>query len=128
MSRMSIFIRLDTSRGLYYAVVALLHHHTDTGTNCQVIQINDLEIDDANAGEMAGHGITEARVLSVLEATPKVFRNRRGRSATHILIGPDSHGIILSIPILPTHVRGRWRPVTAWRSGPTDIARWRKAK
>lgn len=97
--------------------------------NCQVIEIDDLEIDeDTNGTEMARHGVSEARALSVLEGKPRVFPNRRGRSATHILIGPDSSGIILSIPIVPTHVYKRWRPVTAWESGAIDIARWRKVK
>lgn len=93
-----------------------------------MIEIDDLEVDDANAEEMARHGVSEARVLSVLESEPRVFPNRRGRSATHILIGPDLSGIILSVPIVPTHVRGRWRAVTAWESRAADIARWRKAK
>ena len=93
-----------------------------------MIRIDELDMDDANASEMAKHRVNEARVLSVLEGEPKVFPNRRGRSATHILIGPDSSGIILSVPIVPTHVHGRWRPVTAWVSAPRDIARWRKAK
>ena len=92
-----------------------------------MIRIHEVEIDDANAEEMAKHGVDEARVLSVLEGKPKVFPNRRRRSATHILIGPDSSGIILSIPIAPTHITNRWRPVTAWESGPRDIAKWRKA-
>ena len=93
-----------------------------------MIEINELEIDEENAKEMAKHGVSEARALSVLEMTPRVFGNRRNRSATHILIGPDSSGIILSVPVSPTHIRGRWRPVTAWESGQRDISRWRLAK
>ena len=79
-----------------------------------MIRVYELEMDETNAEELAKHGISEARVLSVLEGRPQFFRNKRGRAATHVMIGPDSSGIILAIPIKPTHIPGRWRPITGW--------------
>jgi len=92
------------------------------------IYITALEFDDDNLEEIEAHGISMQQVESVLVGRPKFFPNKRGRSATDVMVGPDSSGSMISTPIIATPVPGRWRPVTAYESGKGDIAKWRQAK
>lgn len=93
------------------------------------IYVAELHFDDEkNVEEIAEHGITTDQVASVLEGKPRFFRNKRGRAATHVMIGPDNNGMMLTVPIMPTHIYGLWQPVTAWRSTSGQITRWRQAK
>lgn len=54
-----------------------------------------------------------------------VTRNRRGRAASHILIGYDAHGRCLAAPIAPTHDPTIWRVITAWPCKPSEASRIR---
>jgi hypothetical protein len=80
-------------------------------------------IDDDNAEKLAHHGIAEFQVLQVLEDQFYIGRNKRGRRASHLVIGYDYGGACLTIPIAPTQQPGVWRPVTGWYSTPAERAR-----
>jgi hypothetical protein len=50
--------------------------------------VADLQIDEDNEAEMAAHGVTPEEVWQVWTNAPRYFRNKRGRSATHLMVGP----------------------------------------
>lgn len=89
-------------------------------------EYSEFEFDDENLAELDGHNIAMEDVIAVLEGAPKFFRNRKGRAATKLMIGPDRSGRILSVPIIETPVPGRWRP-TAWPATKSQQTRWRRA-
>lgn len=76
----------------------------------------DFLFDDENEDEMATHGLTPRRVLQVLDNFHIVVPNRRERRAPLLIVGRDSGGACISIPIEPTRDPLIWRPVTAWPS------------
>jgi len=90
-------------------------------------RVDELEFDEHNEQELASHDIDPLQVMTVLAGRPLFVRNKRGRAATHKVIGPDSGGTILTIAIAATAVQGRWRPVTGWASTKGEITLWRKA-
>lgn len=90
-------------------------------------EYRELEFDEANEAEIQAHGLTPQQVESVLDNDPRFFRNKKGRAGTRLMVGPDSGGQFLSIPIIETPVPGRWRPVTAWVSNKAQQTMWRKA-
>jgi hypothetical protein len=89
--------------------------------------IDEPQFDDDNEDELARHGIDPLQVYAVLAGQPLFVRNKRGRVATYKVIGPDSSGTMLTIPIAPTPVPGQWRPVTGWASTKGEVTLWRKA-
>lgn len=88
----------------------------------------ELEFDDENLAEIEAHGIAMKDVIAVFDTNPRFFRNRRGRSATRLMIGPDLNDRVLAVPIIETGVKGRWRPITAWPASKGQVTRWRNAK
>jgi uncharacterized DUF497 family protein len=76
--------------------------------------VADFLFDDENEDKMAAHGLTPRRVLQVLDNVHIVVPNRRGRRAPFLIVGKDSSGACISIPIEPTLDPVVWRPVTAW--------------
>jgi uncharacterized DUF497 family protein len=90
-------------------------------------RVDELEFDDYNREELAQHGIDLLQVHAVLGRQPLFVRNKRGRTATYKVIGPDNSGTMLTIPIAPTAVPGQWRPVTGWASTRGELTLWRKA-
>ena len=63
---------------------------------------------------MAIHGLTPERILEVLDRPFLMVGNRKGRRASHLIVGRDRTGACISIPVEATAERGIWRPVTAW--------------
>lgn len=78
--------------------------------------VADFLFDDENEGKMAAHGLTPRTVLQVLDNIHIIVPNRRRRRARFLIVGRDSGGACISIPIEPTHDPVVWRPVTAWPS------------
>jgi uncharacterized DUF497 family protein len=76
--------------------------------------VEDFAFDEENEEEMAAHGVSPEQLLQVLDRPYRVRKNRRQRRASHLIIGRDRQHQCIAIPIEPTHVRGLWRPVTAW--------------
>ena len=90
------------------------------------LDIRELEFDDGNEAEAARHGVTIVELLQLLDNRIRVFKNRKDRSATHLMIGRTHGGRTITAPIVETAVQGRWRPVTAWESSDAEKARYEK--
>ncbi len=84
--------------------------------------VDDFVFDDANEAEMARHGLTPYRVLQVLDEFI-IVPNRRERRGAYLVIGRDHGGAFITIPIEPTEEPNIWRPITAWHSKKSEIAR-----
>jgi hypothetical protein len=93
-----------------------------------VPQVFEFEFDDGNEEEMARHGVRPLEVLQVLDLRPAFFRNKKKHAATLIMVGPTDGGRFLTVPIAPTPVQGRWRPVTAWGSSTGEMTRYNVAR
>jgi hypothetical protein len=78
--------------------------------------VTELDFDEVNVAHLLRHDVYESDVRSVLAGKPRFFLNQPGRTATHLMIGPDAKGRILLIALLATERRGEWRPVTGWES------------
>lgn len=92
------------------------------------IYVSELEFDDNNLAELEAHGLSMNQVVSMLEGKPGFFPNGKERSGTRLMIGTDSGGIMLSVPIIETPVKARWRPTSGWPSKKSELAKWRQAK
>jgi hypothetical protein len=77
-------------------------------------------VDDDNEDKFWSHGLTALRVTEVLENPHYVGPNRKGRYATHLVIGRDHQGQCIAIPVVPTDDPLAWRPVTAWPCKPYE--------
>jgi hypothetical protein len=88
------------------------------------LDIRELELDDANEAEAAAHGVTVVELLQLLDGHIRVFKNRKHRAGTHLLVGPTHGGRLITAPIAKTAIPGRWRPVTAWPSSSAEKARY----
>jgi len=91
------------------------------------LDVAELELDDENEREMAAHGVSAIELVQLLDDRIEVFRNRKGRTARHLMLGMTHGGRVLTVPIVRTAVEGRWRPVTAWESTPPEKARYQNA-
>jgi len=78
----------------------------------ETVYIEDWEWDDANLDELAQHGMRRRHVEQVAEEQPLFRRNKRGRSATHQMIGPDRGSRIWVVCIAPVPgIPGTWRAI-----------------
>ncbi len=76
--------------------------------------VDDFAFDDDNEDKFWSHAVTAVQVRQVLERPYTIRPNRKGRRASHQIIGLDRQGRCLAIPIEPTYDDAIWRPVTAW--------------
>ena len=90
-------------------------------------RIYELEFDEENEEELWRHGLDVVRVAAVLADRPAFFRNKRRRTGLYKMVGPDASGVMLTVIIRPTAVRGRWRAVTGWQSTKGEVTLWRRA-
>jgi hypothetical protein len=71
------------------------------------------------------HGITSSQMQAVAGNDHILARNRKGRAASHLLIGRDDQGRCLAIPVVPTEHSRTWRAITAWFCKPSEAAKLR---
>lgn len=71
------------------------------------------------------HGLERDQVAAVPEGQTVLVRNRKGRAASHVLIGRDARGRCLAIPVLPTDDPYVWRVITAWYCKQSEAAKLR---
>ena len=96
-----------------------------------MVDVQLLLFDDENEAKFEAHGVTASEVQQVFDKWPRYYRNRPGRRATHVMVGPTRHGDLLVVPIEPIGTFGDvedgvWRPVTAFWATPGQAARYRK--
>jgi hypothetical protein len=61
--------------------------------------IEKLVFDDDNEGKVDQHHLVPAQVLEAFaDAAGVIVRNRRGRRASHLIIGRDRSGRCLAVP------------------------------
>lgn len=71
--------------------------------------------DEGNLEELARHGLSRRVVLQVAREAPKFRRNKRGRAASHQMIGPDAGGTLWTVCIVEVPwAPGEWRAITGW--------------
>ncbi len=76
------------------------------------VWIAEWEWDDANLDELARHGVNRRTVLHVATEAPRFRRSKKGRAASHQMIGPDRSGQLWTICIANVYGE-RWRAVPA---------------
>jgi len=77
--------------------------------------------DEENEEEIYAHGLSNDRVLQLLENKHVIMPNRKRRRGLFLIIGRDNGGTCISTPIEPTNKSGIWRPITAWPSKKGEI-------
>lgn len=86
------------------------------------IDVWEFEWDENNERHAATHRVTPVVAEEVKDSRPLFFRNRPGRSGTHMMVGPDETGRFWTIILGQTSTRGRWRPITGWPSDAREVA------
>lgn len=89
------------------------------------IMIYDFEISEEVEDHVWRHRISRDQLSEVLVHRWITIPNRKGRTATHIVIGRDNQGRCIAIPIVATDDPTIWRPITAWYCKPSEAARLR---
>lgn len=90
-------------------------------------EIHSWQWDDANLDYLARRGITRRIVRQVAEEAPLFRKNKAGRSASHLMIGPDQGGKLWTICILEVELQPVvWRAFNGWSSDEKDIAWYRR--
>lgn len=87
------------------------------GTDVPRVYVYDLQFDDENARHMfETHGVSEEECFEVLWGPHRLVENEGDGNETqpYALWGPTAAGLVLYIPIQPTHQQGIWRPATAY--------------
>jgi len=92
------------------------------------MRVLELEWDDRNEDEVARHRITPEEVEQVMHNDPAFFKNKRGRAASIVMIGPTNGGRCLFVPLARTRTSYLWRPVTAFDAEPEDHERYRQSR
>lgn len=84
--------------------------------------------DDGNVEEIWAHRLSPRDIIDVWEGAPKFRRNKKGRAATHQMIGPDRGGRFLAVFICENTVQpGLWRVVTARKAERPECEWWQKS-
>ncbi len=73
----------------------------------------------------ARHGITGEQMQAVAGNDHVLARNRKGRAASHLLIGRDDQGRCLAMPVVATDQPRVWRAITAWYCKLSESAKLR---
>jgi len=84
--------------------------------------ISEFLFDDENEDKMAVHGLTARQVSQVLDNEHVVVPNRKRRRGLYLVIGRDHGGMMISVPVEPTHDPQIWRPITSWLSKASERA------
>ena len=69
-----------------------------------------------NVAHLALHDVKPDDVYAVLSNSPIFFDNVPGRTATHVMVGPDNKDRVLYVALLATSESGIWQPVAGWES------------
>jgi uncharacterized DUF497 family protein len=84
-----------------------------------------VEIDDANEGHIARHGVTPVELQQMLDNDPLWSRNKNGMTAEWRVIGRTNGGRPLVAAVTYDEQRNCIRPITARTCTDTEIAKWR---
>ena len=90
------------------------------------LDVYELVFDALNEMKFIDHGISLIDVLEALDQEPRFFVNKRGRRASHVMVGPTLAGRLLVVPI-EDWGRAIWRPVTAFDANAWQARRYRSS-
>ena len=111
----------------FVASVVVVQHRWEVEACVAPPRITDFVFDEENEAKLDWHGLDPERISQVIQdAEYVVVRNRKGRRASHLVIGRDRSGRCLAVPIEPTSHPTTWRPVTAWECKSTERALLRR--
>jgi hypothetical protein len=85
----------------------------------------DLEFDEVNEVHLARRGITATEVVQVWTDGPVYVPNKKGLTATWLMLGDTSGGRPLTVAVLTIERLLRLRPITGWNSSAGELTRWR---
>jgi hypothetical protein len=85
----------------------------------------NLEFDEDNEAHLALHHITATEVVQVWFDEPIYVANKKGMTATWLMLGDTSGGRALTIAVVTLEVVLRLRPITGWNSTTGELTRWR---
>ena len=88
------------------------------------LDVHELVFDPVNEAKLADHRVT---IVEVLDLEPRFFVNRRGRRASHVMVGPTMSDRVLVVPI-EDWGRGIWRPTTAFEANRWQVRRYRSSR
>lgn len=91
------------------------------------IRIDDWDADDDNLEELARHGLSIETVDQVAMNEPRFRRNKKGRPASHQMIGPDDGDKIWVVCMVETGPR-LWRPITGWEAADNEREWWKRSR
>lgn len=89
------------------------------------LELVDFEWDSGNLRHILSdspHGLTPALCHQIRDGMPRIFEARKGpgRSASHMIIGPDDDQRFWTI-IVVYKEHGMWRPITGWPSTGSEL-------
>lgn len=87
-----------------------------------------LNFDEDTEAHLAAHHISSAEVVAVWLNSPVYVPNKKGHTATWLMLGETSGGRLLTIAVIGDEVRSALRPITGWDSAPAELSRWRRPK
>jgi hypothetical protein len=85
---------------------------------------DDLEF-EVNEIHLALRNITATEVTQVWLNQPVYLPNKRGLTATWLMLGDTSGGRSLTVAVITLESLLRLRPVTGWNSTIGELTRWR---
>ena len=88
------------------------------------LEVDEFEWDDENMVHCGLHDFGPRIAEQVRSRLPLYFKNKAGRRATYVMVGPDRSGRSWTIAIQNTDSRGRWRPITGWLSSPQEVEQY----
>jgi uncharacterized DUF497 family protein len=92
------------------------------------IVVEAFEWDDRNIPHAGEHGLTSAIAMEVRSDAPLFFRNKVGRTGSHMMIGHDESQKFWTVILLPTSTEGLWRPITGFESSRQERRRYEEAQ
>lgn len=88
----------------------------------------DLEFDEINEAHLARRGIIATEVTQVWLNQPVYVPNKRGLTATWLMLGDTAGGRSLTVAVLTLEAVLRLRPITGWNSTAGELTRWRRRR
>lgn len=84
-----------------------------------------LQFDEDNEAHLARHAITATDVTQVWLNGPLYVPNKKGLTATWLMLGDTDGGRALTVAIITVEPLLLLRPITGWNSTRGELTRWR---
>ncbi len=78
------------------------------------MRIESIDWDDANLEHATRHGVSAYEIDQAINNAYRITRNKRGRSANHLLHGATYGGRLIMVAIVYDSTAKSVRPITAW--------------